>query len=201
MNRRAVTLHPTIPVDSANGHLVERGATSYARLRAGSREAPGFGQPPGLFVQIWSNELSSVEELSLCSADPHPLGLPKIRRMTNERTDWGRLFTLWETLGRPEPPEIPKDALISEGITLDAYEEWRVDLEAEKIRERELRADAAAADKRDAELRAQGMEPLPPKRSPEEVAAIEQREQEAEERAQRRRERAGESEWEDEGGR
>jgi hypothetical protein len=45
------------------------------------------------------------------------------------------------------------------------------------------------------------MQPLPPKRSPEEVAAIEQREQEAEERAQRRRERAGESEWEDEGGR
>jgi hypothetical protein len=121
--------------------------------------------------------------------------------VANERTDWDRLFILWETLGRPEPPEIPKEALISEGITLDAYEEWRVDLEAEKIRERELRADAAAADERDAELRAQGTEPLPPKRSPEEVAAIEQREQEAEDRAQRHRERAGESEWEDEGGR
>jgi hypothetical protein len=121
--------------------------------------------------------------------------------VTGDRTNWDRLWELWKLHGCPEPPEIPKEALTSEGITLDAYEEWRVDLEAEKIRERELRADAAAADKRHAELRAQGMQPLPPKRSLDEVAAIEQREQEAEERAQRRRERAGESEWEDEGGR
>jgi hypothetical protein len=132
---------------------------------------------------------------------PIRLGAHNIPRVTGDRTNWDRLWELWKLQGRPEPPEIPKETLISEGITLDAYEEWRVDLEAEKIRERELRADAAPADARDAELRAQGMQPLPPKRSPEEVAAIEQREQEAEERAQRRRERAGESEWEDEGGR
>jgi hypothetical protein len=116
--------------------------------------------------------------------------------MMTENPNWDRLWELWKTLGRPDPPDIPKEALISEGIPLDDYEEWRVDLEAEKIRERELRADAAAADARDAEIRARGDEPIPPKRTPEEVAAIEQREHEAEERPQR----AGEAEWENEGG-
>jgi len=45
------------------------------------------------------------------------------------------------------------------------YQEWRLDLEDERRREEELRADAAEV-KRDAALRAQGMEPMPPRRAP-----------------------------------
>lgn len=110
---------------------------------------------------------------------------------------WNRLWELWKAHGRPEPPDISKEALISEGIDPADYEEWRVDLEAEKIRERELRADAAAADTRDAELRAQGMEPMPPRRTTEEVAAIERSDREAEERRQQRDELAGQPWWGD----
>ncbi len=105
-----------------------------------------------------------------------------------------KLASLWEALGRPDPPDIPLEALISEGIDLDDYHEWRLDFEDEKGRETEMRADAAIADARDADLRARGMDPMPPRRTPEEVAEIERREQEADERSSRRRP-ADQAEW------
>jgi hypothetical protein len=83
--------------------------------------------------------------------------------------------------------------LISEGISDDDYREWRLDLEDEKRREVELREDAEAADARDAELRANGMDPMPPRRTSEEVAEIERREEERERREKRR----GQASWGD----
>ncbi|MBA2741253.1 MAG: hypothetical protein H0U46_04505 [Actinobacteria bacterium] len=106
-----------------------------------------------------------------------------------------KLLGIWEALGRPEPPDIPPEALISEGIDVEDYNEWRLDLEDEKIRAVKLRADAAVVDAREADLRARGMEPMPPRRTPDEIAEIERREQEADERASRRRERADQAEW------
>ena len=58
-----------------------------------------------------------------------------------------------------------------------------------------LREDVAAAEAHEAELRARGMEPMPPRRSPEELAAVEQRMREMEERARRHRELQGEAGW------
>src|SRR5215217_8068763 len=77
-----------------------------------------------------------------------------------------KLLGIWEALGRPEPPDLPDEALISEGISQDDYNEWRLDLEDEKRRERETLADAKLAEARDADLRARGMEPMPPRRTP-----------------------------------
>lgn len=108
---------------------------------------------------------------------------------------WHRLWELWKALDRPDPPDIPQDALTSEGIDHQDYVKWRLAIEDDKTRERELRADAAAADARDADLRARGMEPMPPRRSAEEVAEIERRYQEIEERNRRLREHKGEAEW------
>jgi hypothetical protein len=115
---------------------------------------------------------------------------------------WDRLWALWEKLDRPASYDIPVDALTLAGIGPQDYNEWRLAIEDEKRREQELLADAAGADARDAGLREQGMEPMPPRRTPEEVAAVEQREQEAEERERKRREREGQAEWlpEDEAG-
>jgi hypothetical protein len=53
-----------------------------------------------------------------------------------------KLIGLWEALGRPEPPDIPPDALISEGISQQDYEDWRLNLEDEKRRAEEIRDDA-----------------------------------------------------------
>ena|SRR5829696_1810471 len=106
-----------------------------------------------------------------------------------------KLLGIWEALGRPEPPDLPDEALISEGISQDDYNEWRLDLEDEKRRERETLADAKLAEARDADLRARGMEPMPPRRTPEEVKAIERGQREREERARRHQEVAGEAEW------
>ncbi len=102
-----------------------------------------------------------------------------------------KLLGLWEALGCPEPPDIPLDALISEGITEAEYKEWRLDLEDEKRKAEEIRADADLVAARDAELRAQGMEPMPPRRTPEQVAEIERREQKAEQL----KKRVGEADW------
>lgn len=118
--------------------------------------------------------------------------------MTNEddqRDVQNILLGIWEALGRPEPPDLPEDALISEGVSHEDYVEWRLTLEDEKKREREIRADAAAAEARDADLRARGMEPMPPRRTKEETAEITRREQEIEERNRRLREHKGEAEW------
>jgi len=106
-----------------------------------------------------------------------------------------KLLGIWEALGRPEPPDLPDEPLISEGISQDDYNEWRLDLEDEKRRERETLADAKLAEARDADLRARGMEPMPPRRTPEEVKAIERGQREREERARRHQEVAGEAEW------
>ena len=113
-----------------------------------------------------------------------------------EQTLRDNILSLWEGLGSPEPPDISREALISDGIPYAAYEAWRLEIEDVKRRDAEVLADAATATARDDELRAQGMEPMPPSRTPEEIAAIEQRQQEAEERERRHRERADESEWE-----
>ncbi len=102
-----------------------------------------------------------------------------------------KLLGIWEALGSPEPPDIPPDALISEGISEDDYKEWRLGLEDEKRWADEARADADLVAARDAELRAQGMEPMPPKRTQAEVAEIERREEES----RRLEERRGQAKW------
>jgi hypothetical protein len=94
--------------------------------------------------------------------------------------------------------EIPAAVLEACGITQAEYAAWRMELEDEKRHERDTLVDAAAADARDAELHKQGMEPMPPRRTPEEVAAIEQRE--AEIARQKEIAERGEAQWEDEGG-
>jgi hypothetical protein len=79
---------------------------------------------------------------------------------------WDRLWALWEKLDRPASYDIPVDALTLAGIGPQDYNEWRLAIEDEKRREQELLADAAGADARDAGLREQGMEPMPPKADP-----------------------------------
>lgn len=73
-----------------------------------------------------------------------------------------------------------------------------MELEDEKRHERDTLAQARAIDDQQAKLREQGMEPMPPRRTPEEVAAIEQRE--AEIARQKEIAERGEAQWEDEGG-
>ena len=107
------------------------------------------------------------------------------------------ILSLWEGLGSPAPPDISREALISDGIPYDAYAAWRLEIEDVKRRDAEILADAATATARDDELRAQGMEPMPPGRTPEETAEITRREQETEERERRHRELEGQAEWED----
>lgn len=51
-----------------------------------------------------------------------------------------KLLTLWEIHGSPESSEIPLAALISEGIDLGDYETWRLDIEDEHRRKREILA-------------------------------------------------------------
>jgi hypothetical protein len=109
----------------------------------------------------------------------------------NEKTILDNLIDLHDRYGR----DIPADVLEQYGITQAEYDKWRMDLAAEEIKEREILADAAEVEARDAELRAQGMVPMPPRRSLEEVAAIERRLQEVEEQARRTRELQGQAEW------
>lgn len=106
-----------------------------------------------------------------------------------------KLLTLWEALGSPEPPDIPEEALVKEGISQADYAEWRLDLEDEKVREREVLADAARVDEINAERAARGLEPLKPDYTQEELDAIERRKLEAELRARRLRELEGEAQW------
>jgi len=106
-----------------------------------------------------------------------------------------KLLGIWEALGSPDPPDLPMEALISEGISQDDYNTWRLDLEDEKRQERKILADAKRAEARDAELRAQGMEPMPPRRTREEVEAIGRSQRERDERARRHQELTGKAEW------
>jgi hypothetical protein len=94
--------------------------------------------------------------------------------------------------------EIPAAVLEACGITQAEYAAWRMELEDEKRHERDTLAQARAADDQQAKLREHGMEPMPPRRTPEEVAAIEQRE--AEIARQKEIAERGEAQWEDEGG-
>ena len=94
--------------------------------------------------------------------------------------------------------EIPAAVLEACGITQAEYAAWRMELEDEKRHERDTLAQARAIDHQQAKLREQGMEPMPPRRTPEEVAAIEQRE--AEIARQKEIAERGEAQWEDEGG-
>jgi hypothetical protein len=94
--------------------------------------------------------------------------------------------------------EIPAAVLEACGITQAEYAAWRMELEDEKRHERDTLAQARAIDRQQAKLREQGMEPMPPRRTPEEVAAIEQRE--AEIARQKEIAERGEAQWEDEGG-
>jgi hypothetical protein len=94
--------------------------------------------------------------------------------------------------------EIPAAVLEACGITQAEYAAWRMELEDEKRHERDTLAQARAIDDQQAKLREQGMEPMPPRRTPEEVAAIEQRE--AEIARQKEIAERGEAQWEDEGG-
>jgi hypothetical protein len=84
--------------------------------------------------------------------------------------------------------DIPSDVIAANELTEAEWRVFCVDMANEKIKEREILADAAAADARDAELRKRGMEPMPPKRPPEEVDAIERGELEREELLRRFRE-------------
>jgi hypothetical protein len=136
--------------------------------------------------------------LGVVSASAASVGCLLMSELDDETRD--RLLRLWEIHGSPESSEIPEEARISEGISDDDYALWRMENEDHKRHEREILADAAAADACDGELRAQGMEPMPPKRSKEEVAAMEQREREREELLRRYEERQGQAGWEDEGG-
>jgi hypothetical protein len=94
--------------------------------------------------------------------------------------------------------EIPAAVLEAHEITPAEYATWRMELEDVKRHERDTLAEARAADDQQAKLREQGMEPMPPRRTPEEVAAIEQRE--AEMARQKEIAERGEAQWEDEGG-
>jgi hypothetical protein len=102
-------------------------------------------------------------------------------------------------LTREHGEEIPAAVLEACGITQAEYAAWRMELEDEKGHERDTLAQARATDDQHAELRKQGMEPMPPRRTAEEVAAIEQRE--AERTRQKEIAERGEAQWEDEGGR
>jgi len=83
--------------------------------------------------------------------------------------------------------DIPVEALEAAGITKAEYATWRMDIADEEEDLRDLRAltDSVEA--------ANQPGSLPPRRSPEEIAEIERREEEL----RRRKERRGQAEWGD----
>jgi hypothetical protein len=102
----------------------------------------------------------------------------------NEKTLRDNLIDLTNGYGR----DIPPDVLEQYGIAKAEYEVWRLHLPDEDIKERKILEDAAKPAPPDA---------LPPRRTKEEVAAIEQGEREREELLRRSGERQGQAEWED----
>lgn len=131
----------------------------------------------------------------MASVTACPVVTVLVIRDSDEPAAWDSLWQLWKLHGKPDPPDIPEQALISEGVSHADYVEWRMSIEDERRLEKEMRADAAAVAARDADLRARGMEPMPPRRTPEESAAIDRRDEEAEDRRRQRDEHAGKSEW------
>jgi hypothetical protein len=104
--------------------------------------------------------------------------------MTEPELDPEKVILLQDLTTR-HGKDIPAEELELNGISKDEYAVWRMNLADEEEHVRDLRAlsdSVEAANQPGA---------LPPRRSPEEVAEIERREEEL----KRREERRGEAEW------